>query len=141
MAAMSNYLENQIIKHVFRTGSYTKPSELAIALVTVSVTESDDGSTITEVGNSNNYSRVTVGPSDSDWTAPTGGNGATDNVAAITFPQASGSWGTIVGIAILDSSTHGSGNILFYGDLTVSKTITIDDTLSISSGDLDVSID
>lgn len=36
MSAMSDYLEGEIIKHVFRTGSFTKPAELHIGLIPVS---------------------------------------------------------------------------------------------------------
>ena len=36
---------------------------------------------------------------------------------------------TITHCAILDSSTLGTGNILMYGDLTVSKTISTGDKL------------
>ncbi len=140
MSAMSNYLEGEIIKHIFRTGTFTKPSVIAIALVTASVTDSDTGSTITEVADSNGYERQTLNPSDSNWSAPTGGNGATDNVSAITFPQATGSWGTVTGVAILDSATHGSGNLLFYGTLADSKVINNGDTFSFDIGDLDISV-
>ena len=140
MSAMSNYLEGELIKHIFRTGSFTKPSVLAIALVTTGVTDSETGSTIAEVTNANNYARQTLNPSDSNWAAPAAGNGLTDNLSAITFPQASGSWGTVVGVAILDSATHGAGNVLFYGTLAVSKSINNGDTFSFAIGDLDVTL-
>jgi hypothetical protein len=138
MSAMSNYLEGEIIKHIFRTGSFTKPTTLGIALVTTAVVDSDTGSTIAEVTNANAYARQTLNPLDANWSAPSGGNGATDNVTAITFPQATGNWGTVVGVAILDSATHGAGNVLLYGTLAVSKSINSGDTFSFAIGDLDI---
>ena len=140
MSAMSNYLETQIIVHIFRTGSFTKPSTLAVALVTIAVTDSDDGSTISEVANANSYARVTLNPSDSNWAATSGGNGQTSNSSVITFPEASGNWGTIVGAAILDSATYGAGNVLFYGTLSLSKPVSSGDTVSFNTGSFTVTL-
>ena len=54
MAAMSDYLEVELIKHIFRTGSMTKPTVLAVALCTAATSDSQTGATITEVTNANN---------------------------------------------------------------------------------------
>ena len=139
MSAISDYLEQQLLTHLFRTSSYTKPTVIAIALCTATPSDSSTGATITEVANSNNYSRVTVNPSNSNWSA-IGVGGTTDNVAEIAFGQASGSWGTVTSIAIVDSATWGAGNMLFYGDLAVAKAITSGDTFKIAIGDLDVTL-
>lgn len=141
MANMSNYLEGQLIGHLFRDLTFSKPSTLAIALCTASPNDASTGGTITEVANSNNYSRVELAPDDDNWAAISGNNGTTSNSSAITFPTASGSWGTVTSVAILDSATHGAGNVLFYGDLTVSKSITSGDTFSFSIGALTIQID
>ena len=138
---MSNYLEGQLIGHLFRDLTFSKPSTLAIALCTASPNDASTGGTITEVANSNNYSRVELAPDDDNWAAISGNNGTTSNSSAITFPTASGSWGTVTSVAILDSATHGAGNVLFYGDLTVSKSITSGDTFSFSIGALTIQID
>jgi len=140
MANFSDYVEGEIIKHIFRTGSFTKPTTLAIALLTSAASDTDTGATIAEVTNANSYARQTLNPLDANWTAPTGGNGTTDNVSAITFPQATGSWGTIVGVAILDSATHGAGNMLFFGTLADNKTVNNGDTFSFAIGDLNITL-
>lgn len=137
---MSNYLEDEVIKHIFRTGSFTKPTVLAIALCTAATSDSQTGATITEVANSNNYARATLNPLDANWAATAGGNGVTSNSSAITFNQASGSWGTITHIAICDSATWGAGNVLFHGALTTSKTVTNGDTFSFQIGDLQITL-
>lgn len=140
MAGMSNYLENQLINHIFRTNSFTKPTTLAIALVTVDATDSSTGATITEVANSNNYSRQVLNPDDGNWADTAGGNGTTSNLVAINFPTASGSWGEIVGVAICDSSVWGAGNVLLYGTLSVPKTVTNGDNFGFPIGNLIISL-
>lgn len=138
--AMSDYLEGEIIKHIFRTGSFTKPTTLAVALLTAIPVDADTGVTITEVANSNSYARQSLNPLDANWAAPSLGNGTTSNVSAITFPQASGSWGTVVAIAICDSATWGAGNVLFYGVLSTSRAVGNGDIFSLAIGDVVVTV-
>ena len=142
MANMSDYLETQLINHVFRTSSYTKPSTLAIALCTSAPTDSDTGSlTGKEVSNAGSYARVALNPLDANWAATSGGNGTTSNVSTITFPTATADWGTVTHVAICDSSTYGGGNLLFWGPLTASKTVSNGDTLTLSASGLSVQLD
>jgi hypothetical protein len=61
------------------------------------------------------------------------------NDAAIEFPTASGSWGTVTHAAIFDAET--SGNMIAYASLTASKAIDTGDVLRIPTGDLDVTLD
>ncbi|MBM3616646.1 MAG: hypothetical protein FJX28_14855 [Alphaproteobacteria bacterium] len=61
------------------------------------------------------------------------------NNAAIEFPTASGSWGTITHVAVFDAST--SGNMIAYASLTASKTIDTGDVLRVPAGDLDITLD
>jgi hypothetical protein len=65
------------------------------------------------------------------------GDTATNN-AAIEWPTATGSWGTITHVAVFDADT--SGNMLVYASLAASKTISTGDVLRIPSGDLDVTL-
>lgn len=123
MSAMSDFLEDNIRKHIFRTGSYTKPTTLRVALATAATTDAQTGATITEVSNANSYARTGPDPLDANWSAPDTTGGLTANVSAITFPTATGSWGTVSHIAIVDSATWGAGNSLIHGALTASKTV------------------
>src|SRR3990170_4352358 len=139
MSQMSDYLEVEIRKHIFRTGSFTKPTVLAIALCTAAPTDALTGATITEVANSYAYARQALNPLDANWTAPDSTGGVTANASLITFPAASGgNWGTITHIAICDSAAWGAGNMLFYGALTASKTITDGEQFKINAGSLTV---
>lgn len=118
MANMSDYLEVELRKHIFRTGSFTKPTVLGVALFTVTPSDSGGG---TEVSGSG-YARVDVPPLDANWTAASATNGLTDNAGAITFPAPSGgNWGTIVAFGIFDATT--AGNLLVWGPITPSKTV------------------
>lgn len=139
---MSNYLEDEVIKHIFRTGSFTKPTVLAIALLTAATDDAGTGTfstgTGTEVTNANAYARATRNPLDANWAATSGGNGQTSNVAAITFTTASGSWGTVTDMAICDSATHDAGNMLFYSNVTTSRTIDNGDTAEFAAAAITV---
>ena len=83
----------------------------------------------------NNYSRVSA--SGSSWSSAS--TGQTSNSQAITFPQASGSWGTITHFALFDADS--SGNLLLSGALTTAKDIGAGDTPSFGAGDLVVTLD
>src|SRR3954470_4046581 len=126
---ISNYLENEILDHVTGRANYPKPSATYAALYTVAPTDSSGG---TEVSG-NNYTRIVI-----PWGAASGGSIA--NNANIVFPNPSGLWGTVVAVAILDTSTLGSGNILWYGPSS-SITMTIGDTYTVSTGGLVLSLD
>lgn len=115
---------------------------LAIALLTLAADDDDTGtfstSTGTEVTNSNAYAREARNPLDANWAAATGGNGQTSNVAAITFTQATGSWGTVVAMAIVDSASYDSGNMLFHSTVGTSRTIDSGDTAEFAASAITV---
>lgn len=115
--AKSDYLESQIINHIFRTSSFTKPTSLHIALLTAAPDDTGGG---TEVSGGS-YARVATGPGDTVWSAPSAGNGQTSNVNAITFPAPTAAWGLVTHFAIYDAATV--GNLLYHGALTQSKTV------------------
>jgi len=126
----SDYLENEVIDHVFGKGSYTPPT-IYVALFTVAPTDVGGG---TEVSGGS-YARVAT--DSNDWDAAA--SGATANAGDITFPEATGDWGEVVAFALFDADT--GGNMLYWGDLTASKSINSGDTAKFATGDLDVSED
>ncbi len=127
MSAMSDYLENKLVDHIFRAQSFSAPATLYVALVTAAPSDSGGG---TEVSGGS-YARVAVTSSLANWAgtqsagstvASSGTGGQTSNNAAITFPAPSGAnWGTVTHFGIFDAAS--SGNLLFHGALTASKTI------------------
>ena len=134
MGSFSNFLELELLDQVFGALAYTAPATLYIALSTADPT--DAGSGIAEpVGN--NYSRKSVANNKTTW--DTAVAGALANAIAITFPTASGNWGTISHFAIFDDPT--AGNMLAHGSLVVSKQVTTSDTAEFAIGDIDITLD
>jgi hypothetical protein len=117
VANASDYLEVELRKHLFRTGSFTKPTELWVALFTVTPSDSGGGTEVT----GGSYARVQRDPLDANWTAASATDGVTDNAAAVTFATPSANWGTVVAFGIFDAST--AGNLLVWGPITPNKTI------------------
>ena len=128
MAEMSNYLENALINVTLRATSYTAPAAVYVGLYTTDPTDANTG---TEVSGGS-YARTAV-----TFGAPS--NGVTTNSGAVTFPTATGTWGTVGWIGILDAST--SGNLLYHTPLTASKSITSGDIFTISVGNLSVTLE
>ena len=127
MAEMSNYLEDALINATLRNTSYTSPTTVYLALYTSDPTDADTGTEVS--GGSYARQAITFG-------APS--NGVTTNTAAIEFPQATGTWGTIGWIGIEDALT--GGNLLYHSPLDVSKTIASGDIFKIAIGSLSVTL-
>ena len=127
MAEISNYLEDALINGTIRGTTYTAPSTVYVGLY---ITDPTDANTGTEVSGGS-YARQSV-----TFAAPTNGSSASN--ADVTFPQATGSWGTVGWIGILDASS--GGNLLYHTALDASKTIDTGDIFKIASGNLTVTL-
>lgn len=127
MAAMSNYLENALINATLRNTSYTSPSTVYVALFTSDPTDAGTG---TEVSGGS-YARQAA-------TFGSPSNGASSISSAIEFPQATGSWGTVTHFGIYDALT--TGNLLYHGALTASKTIDTGDVFKFATSALSVTL-
>jgi hypothetical protein len=125
--SFTNLLETRVLQWALTNGSPTRPTAWWVGLFTAAPGETGGG---TEVSGSA-YTREAV-------TFTVSGNLAT-NDAAIEWPTATGTWGTITHVAVFDAET--SGNMLVYASLTSSKTIASGDVLRIPAGDLDVTLD
>jgi hypothetical protein len=125
--SFSNYLENKVLDHVFGGTAYTAPATLYVGLFTTDPGEAGSG---TEVSGGS-YARQTI-------TFTVTGNQASSS-AAVEFPTASASWGTITYAAIYDAVS--GGNLLASGALTTSKTIDSGDVFRIPTGDFDIDLD
>lgn len=127
MAEISNFLEDALINATLRNTAYTSPTTVYVGLYTSDPTDANTG---TEVSGGS-YARTSV-----TFGAPS--NGVTTNSAAVEFPQATGNWGTVGWIGILDAAT--SGNLLYHTALDVSKVIDTGDIFKISTGNLSVTL-
>ena len=124
---MSNWLENALINATLRNTSFTSPAAVYVGLYTSDPTDANTGTEVS--GGSYTRTAVTMG-------APS--NGVSTNTAAVEFPQASGSWGTVGWIGILDATS--SGNLLYHTALDTSKTISSGDIFKIAIGGLSVTL-
>lgn len=236
MAALSDYLEAQLLNHIFRSGVFTKPSQIAIALTSGVCVDSNTGSTIPELPSgvskganfvSTNYARINLGSpattGNSVWnnvgydditafsvsgvstsgqavgmsgyfyplyltqlaaenadkantSLPDGftysyqfkdfpsttlysprslaqsgatqdpgyvqydGNGFIKNSSQIVFNTALTDWGWVSGIAILDNSVRGSGNLLMYSKLENPRYIYTGDNIKLDTNSLEISL-
>ena len=131
MGSFADYWENEILDHLFGKGSYTPPT-IYVGLSTADPT--DDSSGLAEPSG-NSYARVAT--AGADWNVAS--DGAIANANDITFPEATGSWGTITHYAIFEAAS--TGNMLAHGALNVSKSISSGDTAKFAAGDLDVTLD
>jgi len=131
MGSFSDYLESELLDHLFGKGSYTPPT-IYVALSTANPL--DDGSGLAEPSG-NNYARVQTAAT--DWNAAS--SGFIDNAAVIGFNEATGNWGNITHFALMDAAS--GGNLLVHGALSTSKSIGTGDTAEFAAGDLGVSLD
>jgi len=131
MGSKTDYYENAVL-NVLRNTAISAIAQCYIALFTV-VTNGET-STVTECANANGYARTAV-----NFAAPSGGS--ISNNADVTFPNPTGSWGTVVGWAIVDNGTYGAGNQLYYNAQTPNKPIVQDDVVKFLSGTLTISED
>lgn len=135
MSAMSDYLELQIIDHLFRTGTFPKPAGIFFALFTANPTDANGG---TEVSGGA-YARVAVAQANAQWNTPVANNGHTDNVNAITFPAPTANWGSVTHIGIFDAAA--AGNLLIHGALGTPKTVNSGDPApSFGAGSMDITL-
>jgi len=124
----SNYLETQLLNHVLRNTAYASPATVYVALYLVAPDETGGGTEMSGDG----YARQPV-----TFTAPAPDSCTND--ADITFPIATGDWGTIVAFGIFDAAS--AGNLLYSNNLTASREILTSDQFRIPSGQLLVSED
>ena len=137
MSAASNYLENKVLDHVLTATAYSQPSTRYLALFTntsgSAAANLEAGTLTDEVSTSATaYGREAV-----TFAAASGGSSATN--ATVTFDTATGNWGSITHVAIMDAET--SGNVLFWGAVTTAKTIETGETFQVTSGNLTISLD
>lgn len=131
--SFSNFLEDELLDHVFGAASYSAPGTIHISLHTA-----DPGETgASEVASSNNYSRAAVTNNATNFPAASGG--AKANGTLIQFATPSGSWGTVTHVGAWDASS--AGNFLGGGALSVSQAIASGNDVEIAIGDLDITLD
>jgi len=124
--SFSNFLETEILDHVFAGAAYTAPSTKYLALFTGAPGETGGGTEVSGGG----YARQSVA-------FTTSGN-TTSNNAAVEYPTATANYGTVTHVGVYDASS--SGNLMAYAALSSNKTIETGDVFRVPSGDLDITL-
>jgi len=126
--SFSNFLELEVLDHVFRNSAYTAPSTIYVALFTSAPNDAGGG---TEVSG-NGYARQSMAFSAAS-------SGSISNSGSVEFPTATGSQGTITHVGLFDASS--SGNLLAYGALSASKTVDSGDVFRFNASSVTISLD
>ena len=129
MAALSDYAEKLLLDYSMTTGSVTRPTAWYVALYTSAPTDAGGGTEVSGGG----YARKAV-----TFAAATSGAGTTSNTGDVTWTASGAAFGTVVAIGIFDAAS--SGNLLWHGNMTASKTIADGDTLEFSAGNIDLTL-
>ena len=145
----SDYLELKLLQHIFSNNggaAFTAPATDAIyvSLHTGAPSENGTHGTSNEVSTSGSTGYARSNASGAlTWTcASSSGTTTAVNDQAIAFPQATANYNAdVTHIGIYDAATVGTGNLLFYGSLTVTKTVTTGDTFQINAGALTITLE
>lgn len=127
--SFSNTFETHVLNYVFTATSVTRPTAWYLALFTSNPAEDASGTEVSTSGTA--YARQSAAFTVSGNTA--------SNSAAIEFPTATASYGTVTHVGVFDAST--SGNLIAYSALSTSKAIDTGDVFRLPSGDLDITLD
>lgn len=128
---LSNYVQNLIVDHLWRTATWAKSTVRYFALLRIADSE---GNMAELTGG--NYGRARLDAADANYTATQGGvsgassgtSGSTSNVSTINFPQPSADWQLAVAFAVYDAQN--GGNLLGWEML--------DEPMQIKAGESDV---
>ena len=126
--SFSDTFETRVLTWVFTTGAATRPTAWYLALFTTDPTDAGSGTEVSTSGTA--YARQSASFTVSGDTA--------SNSAAIEFPTATASYGTVTHVGIFDAST--AGNLIAHAALTTSKAIDTGDVFRVPSGDLDITL-
>ena len=111
-------LENDVLTMQFRTGSWTKPTAIWLALLTA--TPEDEGGLV-EVS-AVEYARLARHPSDANWLQAA--DGSVNNAAAVLFQEPVTDWGLVTALGIFDAET--GGTLRAYQNLVAPKNVVAD---------------
>lgn len=126
MSIKTDYLEGKVVEHVLRNVVFTSPTAVFAALLT-GVANAETGA-VTEVSGGS-YARqgVTFG-------AQSGG--VCTNSVAVTYPTATGNWGTVTHVGVYDANS--AGNALYIISLTTPQAVNNGQTASFAIGALQI---
>lgn len=132
-SGISTFLADELLDHVFGADVFPEPPNLQVGLSTANPGDDDAGRS---EPSGNGYAKVSF----TSWDAASAG--ASSNSSAITFSDATGSWGTIRDTFIVDSDD----NLLLYAFVADSngdanpQAVDNGDTVQFDTGTYDITI-
>lgn len=126
--SFSDTFETRVLTWVFTANAATRPTAWYLALFTTDPADDASGTEVSTSGTA--YARQSASFTVSGDTA--------SNSAAIEFPTATASYGTVTHVGIFDAST--AGNLIAHAALTTSKAIDTGDVFRIPTNDLDITL-
>ena len=132
MGSLSDYAENELLDHLFNA-AYSPVATLYLALCTADPTDAGTGAACNEVADANGYAR----------TAITFGVAAARKITQsgnVEFPEALGAWGDVTHWVVVDSATHGAGNVLAHGAVSPTASPVNGNVPVVASGQVEVEI-
>lgn len=129
MAALSDYAEKLLLDWMMTTGSATRPTTWFVALYTAAPGDGGGGTEVSGGG----YTRQSV-----SFNAAATPGGTTSNTADVSFTATGGNYGTVTHLGIFDAVS--TGNLLWHGALTASKTVEDGDTITFTAGNIDLTM-
>jgi len=126
--SFSEKFETRVLTWVFPNGSATRTTAWYLALFTTDPADDASGTEVSTSGTA--YARQSATFSVTGDTA--------SNTAAIEFPTATASYGTVSHVGVFDAST--GGNLIAHAALTTSKAIDTGDVFRVPTGDLDITL-
>lgn len=137
--SFSDTLETDVLNEVFGGTAYAAVATIYIGLSTADPL--DDVSGLAEPSG-NGYARVAIINDTNYWRPAVLGAGTKQNSAEFTFPEASGSWGTVTHVTLWEHPTTATLAVFqASGALGTSKAITTGDTPRFQTDSLTISLD
>ena len=137
--SFSDTLETDILDEVFGGTAYAAVATIYIGLSTADPLDTVGG--LAEPAGSG-YARVAVVNDTNYWRPAVSGAGTKQNSAEFTFPEASGSWGTVTHVTLWEHPTTATLAVFMAsGALGTTKAITTGDTPRFQTDSLTISLD
>lgn len=134
--SLSNYAEGKILEHsVGKSAWGTLVGAVYVGLYTATPSDTSTGSSGGTEVSGGSYARIVTAAA--AWNTSSGGS--ISNATDIVFATASGSWGTVTQVGLFDAVT--AGNLIWWGDLTASKTVGNGDVFKFLAGQLVLNLD
>ena len=130
MAGKSDWLENAFLDQILGAVSFPVAATVWVALYTTTPSETGGGVEVTGGG----YARAAVVNNTTNWPVASTASLTKFNAVSIGYVQASASWGTVSGFAIMSASA--AGNMYYFGTLSTARAIEVGDTAQFASRDI-----